>query len=543
MKHYLYIALLGLSIIKLSWSQENIIRNPEFDAGRRSWVIKSYNGASMSFEFPQDSLMSGPASCKIKIENSGNNEDVIMYQSFPLNEGFFYQFSFMATADSAFSIQVRLKESSGLERIFWMQEVDLAPSPTHFGSFKFYNKINANSRLQFMLGGKDNVNVRLDSIWCTAEKDPNFIATVDKFEKRMHAFENTTLPYRLCPPDFYDPLQEYPLVLCLHGAGERGTDNQIQIDPHRMATSWADSLNQKKHPCFVVAPQCPVDNRWVDSNWSLAEYRVSEIPTSNEMLTLIDLLDSLTTEFSVDTNRLYVTGLSMGGYGAWDIITRYPNKFAAAVPMSGGGDSTRVERIKHIPIWAFHGEKDTTVPVKGSRQMITALENQGLESFYTHCQEGDCTGKSVEEIALTIENDGRLLYTELQGKGHVMWAESYDYPYLFPWVFSQNKQKNPEPTKIKLSKKKAIEHFNLKQNYPNPFNSQTTISFELAQKVNVNIEIYNIKGQKIISLLDKERQAGMNRILFDATDLPSGSYIYQITASDFSKSMIMTLQR
>ena len=537
------IAIFSMVLAGLSHSQENIIRNPEFDTGRRSWTFKAYNDAAMTYEFPQDSVLSGIASCLVKIENGGAPEDVLVYQSLTLDEGNFYYISFMAMADANRETQVRLQESSGLLRTFWSEDIQLTSAPTHFGPFKFNNKFSAGARLQFVLGGMDNVNIRIDSVWATVEEDPNFLPTVDKFEKRSHTFGDTTMPYRLCPPDFYDPSQNYPLVLCLHGAGERGIDNQIHIDVHRMATSWADSANQKNYPCFVVAPQCPEDNRWVDNDWSLGEFRMSDIPTSNEMLTLVDLLDSLTTEFSVDTNRFYITGLSMGGYGTWDMITRYPDMFAAAIPMSGGGDSTRTERIKHIPVWAFHGGNDTTVPPDGSRQMITSLENQGLEAFYTHCQQGDCTGKSEEEIQAAMANDARLLYTELEGLGHVMWAESYDYPYLFPWVFSQNKQTNPEPTGVKTAPIQTVKRFDLKQNFPNPFNPQTTIVFELAQPSNVTIEIYNIRGQKLESLLNQKVDQGAHTIVFDAAALPSGSYIYQITADDFSQSKIMTLQR
>ncbi len=537
-----FIAVLMMATMALA--QENIIRNPEFDKGRRSWSIKAYNDAEMAYEFPQDSLMSGAASCLIKIATGGDSADVMLYQSLALNEGKFYNISFMAMADAPHTIKARFVESGGLQRTFWQSPaIRLSDTPTHYGPFRFKCNITVANRFRFLLGGMDSVNVRIDSVWVTVEDNPDFVPTVDKFLKRSHTFEGATLPYRLCLPDFYDPSQQYPLVLCLHGAGERGTDNEAHIAVHRMATSWADSANQKKYPCFVVAPQCPEGERWVDNDWSLGWFRMSDIPTSDEMLTVIDLLDSLIREFPVDTNRLYVTGLSMGGYGTWDIITRYPGKFAAAIPMSGGGDSTRVQRIKHIPIWAFHGEKDNTVPVDGTRQMITALEHRGLQAVYTHCHEGDCTGMSEEEVAAAIENGARLLYTEWQGKGHVMWAESYDYPYLIPWVFAQNKQNNPEPSGVVLQPLQTVTQFELMQNFPNPFNPKTTILFELAQSSDVKIELYNIRGQKIKTLLEGRFDKGVHQTPFDAGGLPSGNYIYRITAGDFSQSKIMTLQR
>lgn len=535
--------LLIMTLVVPAFAQENIIRNPEFDSGRRSWSIKAYNDAEMTYEFPQDSLMSGPASCLVSITQGGQTEDVRLYQSLSLKEGNFYYFSFMAMSESARTVQVRVQESADPQRTFWTQDIALTDKPTHFGPFKFTNKLSVGARLQFLLGGVDNSTVRIDSVWATMQADTNFVPTVDKFLKRSHTFQGTTLPYRLCLPDFYDPSQQYPLVLCLHGAGERGSDNQKHIDVHRMATSWADSANQKKYPCFVVAPQCPEDERWVDNDWSLGGFRMSDIPTSNEMLTVIDLLDSLQREFSVDDNRLYATGLSMGGYGVWDIITRYPDKFAAAIPMSGGGDSTRVERIKHIPIWDFHGEKDNTVPVEGSRQMIAALERQGLTAVYTHCHDGDCSGMSDDEIAAAIEGGARLLYTEWQGKDHVMWAQSYDFPYLFPWAFAQNKQNNPEPTSVALQPVQIVTQFDLEQNYPNPFNPSTTIVFQLTSSSDVKIELFNIRGQKLKALINDHFEQGKHQITFRANGLPSGKYIYQITAGDYSQSRIMTLQR
>jgi predicted peptidase len=132
-------------------------------------------------------------------------------------------------------------------------------------------------------------------------------------------------------------------------------------------------------------------------------------------------LDSLLNEFSVDTNRMYITGLSMGGYATWDLIVRFPNKFAAAVPMSGGGDVSKVMLIKHIPIWDFHGAQDGTVPVKNSRDMMTAFENTGTTVVYTNCHHGDCTGLPDSVIADTLKNGARHIYTEYQNGGHAIW--------------------------------------------------------------------------------------------------------------------------
>ncbi|HMB91704.1 MAG TPA: alpha/beta hydrolase-fold protein, partial [Rhodothermales bacterium] len=134
-------------------------------------------------------------------------------------------------------------------------------------------------------------------------------AIVDQFEIRSYTLDGFTLPYRLFVPENYDPEVAYPLVLALHGAGERGTDNERHIRPHRLATSWADPANQAENPAFVVAPQVPPNERWS------AEQPVDQSDFTNEELATLAILDSPAVEFNIDPNRVYITGLSMGGHG------------------------------------------------------------------------------------------------------------------------------------------------------------------------------------------------------------------------------------
>jgi poly(3-hydroxybutyrate) depolymerase len=346
----------------------------------------------------------------------------------------------------------------------------------------------------------------------------------NNFTKRYHTFQNTTLPYYIFVPAAYDPQIQYPLVLCLHGAGERG-DNPSAVKNNSMATVWARDSNQTRWHCFIVVPQCPANGWW---------------PTSNIMLTVNDILDSLLIEFSVDTNRMYVTGLSMGGYGTWDLISRFPNKFAAAVPMSGGGDSSKVNLIKHVPIWDFHGALDGTVPVKNSRDMITAFENAGATVVYTNCHDGDCTGLPDSVIAGTLKNGARLIYTEYEYGGHLIWDQAYNSVFLLPWVFSQSKTNTTgvERENFSLLPKKII----LSQNYPNPFNPSTTIRYQLPTKFNVRLEVFNILGQCVATLVNAEQQAGNYQVPFDAKTLSSGMYFYRIateTNVKFCKMMLI----
>lgn len=220
-----------------------------------------------------------------------------------------------------------------------------------------------------------------------------------------------TMPYRLFVPEGYDPSKTYPLVLFLHGAGERGTDNEQQIGVIRGGKLWAEKANQAAHPCFVIAPQCPADKQWVNTNWSNGSYSIDKVPVSNELLMVKDIIESLQDEYSIDSTQMFVTGLSMGGYGTWDFILRYPNMFKAAIPICGAGDPSKAERIRKIPLRVFHSSDDNVVPVAGSRDMVNAINQFG-------------------------PNNRGNFYTEYTDQGHFAWVKGYDTPDLPAWFFT-----------------------------------------------------------------------------------------------------------
>jgi len=243
---------------------------------------------------------------------------------------------------------------------------------------------------------------------------------VAKFGSRLHTFLSDSLPYRFFVPEQYDSTRKYPLVLTLHGAGERGNDNLTQINAYRIATAWADPINQGKYPCFVVSPQVPFEQDWGD------------------YIQLLDhLLDSLTIEFSLDTNRFYVTGLSMGGFGTFELLNTYPDRFAAGIPMSAGFFGSDAATIAHIPIWNFHGTRDEVVPVNWSREIVYALADAGVPVVHTHCRLANCSGLPDSLIDMHVRSHAQLIYTEFGDGPHDIWNRSYDYPFLLPWVFSQ----------------------------------------------------------------------------------------------------------
>jgi predicted peptidase len=215
-----------------------------------------------------------------------------------------------------------------------------------------------------------------------------------------------SLQYRLLKPVDYDADKKYPLVLLLHGAGERGSDNRKQL-VHGIADFTTDQA-MRDRPCFVVAPQCPSGQKWVNVDWSSKSHTMPEQPAASLRLTM-ELLESLEKEFSIDSSRLYITGLSMGGYGTWDAIQRYPNRFAAAIPICGGGDLKQTKQIATLPIWAFHGAKDNVVSISRSRDMIETLKKAG----------------------------GSPKYTEYPKAGHNSWAATYRDPKVHEWLFQQ----------------------------------------------------------------------------------------------------------
>lgn len=196
----------------------------------------------------------------------------------------------------------------------------------------------------------------------------------------------------------------------MHGSGERGNDNEAQLKwgVANFATDQAMIL----HPAYVVAPQCPAGQSW--SNFTRSEkpgeVRLRNTP-SKPMGLIIELINKLIKEQPVDVNRVYITGLSMGGFGTFDAIERYPDLFAAAVPVCGGGDISLAASIKHIPVWIFHGSEDGAVNPVLSLAMADALTQAGAHPGFT-------------------------LYPET---GHFSWLAAYSDPMMMEWLFRQHK--------------------------------------------------------------------------------------------------------
>ncbi len=230
----------------------------------------------------------------------------------------------------------------------------------------------------------------------------------ETFSKEVFIKGEASIPYRLSLPLNYDKNKKYPLLLFLHGAGERGNDNEIQLN--HIDKIFDSQEFRQQYPCIIIVPQCPEGKRWVETDWGAASHTQPENMSEPLDLTMTLLLSSLM-KYNIDKNRVYVVGLSMGGFGVWDVITRFPNIFSAAVPICGGGDEKLASKIVNMPIWAFHGTKDPVVKVSRSRNMVEAIANLG----------------------------GHPKYTEYPTKGHGVWNSAFQTKNLWKWLFNQNK--------------------------------------------------------------------------------------------------------
>lgn len=250
-------------------------------------------------------------------------------------------------------------------------------------------------------------------------------STADKFARESHTFKGTTLPYRIFIPEGMDVKKKYPLVLALHGLGECGSDNNMQITANKMATSWAEPAIQSKNPCYVIAPQCPSTY----SNW-----------TSGPVVdVLFNMVDSALAKYNIDKDRVYITGLSLGGNGTWNCLCLRPDLFAAAVPIAGWGNTWQASLIKDIPIWNFHGQADNVVTVANSRNMVEAFTTLGIDAVYTNCYYLDTRIMPILKFNNEIKAHSSLIYTELYGYSHDVWDYAYNNKTMFDWVFSKRR--------------------------------------------------------------------------------------------------------
>ncbi len=244
---------------------------------------------------------------------------------------------------------------------------------------------------------------------CSLAQAPVQKSKQDDFAFRKQVYtdkKGNKMPYRLFVPANYDPSQKYPLIFWLHGAAGRGSDNfkQISGGNENGTHIWTTPANQSVFPVFVLAPQCPEDRFWSD-------------PDSNEispqLQIALDILARVQKEFSIDADRVYLAGQSMGGLGVWALLQSQPDRWAAALVLCAFDNFTSVRAIARVPLWVFQGDADMVVPVDLVRQMMKELKKSGAQPRYS----------------------------EYHNVGHQVWEKAFAEPDLVAWLAAQKRGK------------------------------------------------------------------------------------------------------
>lgn len=248
---------------------------------------------------------------------------------------------------------------------------------------------------------------------------PLLLFSQSGYQKQSFSRQGQTLQYRILYPEQYNKNKAYPVLTFLHGSGERGSDNEAQL-LHGGSLFEREDI-RKRFPAIIIFPQCPKDSTWrratarpdnTSPTGFARNLSFPSRPTGPALLVKL-LLDSLVKTKVADANRMYIGGLSLGGFGTFDMIERYPDFFAAALSICGGGDTVMAERFANkISVWLFHGDSDKSVDVKHSREYYNALKKRGAD----------------------------VRYTEYPGVGHNSWDNALEEKDLVPWVFSKSRR-------------------------------------------------------------------------------------------------------
>jgi predicted peptidase len=235
------------------------------------------------------------------------------------------------------------------------------------------------------------------------------------YSKKIFIRNGDTLRYRILYPSRYKKRKAYPLIVFLHGSGERGNDNESQL-LHGGSLFLKKNI-RKYFQAIVVFPQCPADSAWSrfkrDPSTRELIFDNDALPTTPQVL-VKNLVDSLTDNRIADDKRVYLGGLSLGGFGTYDLLCRYPDYFAAAFPICGAANIPKfLEEAKNVPLWIFHGALDNVVLPKEDRDLYMALMTRGVTT---------------------------VSYTEYPQATHNSWDNAFAEPRLLPWLFSHKKR-------------------------------------------------------------------------------------------------------
>jgi predicted peptidase len=284
------------------------------------------------------------------------------------------------------------------------------------------------------------------------------------FEKDSLVKEGKKLPYRLMKPKNFDTSKHYPLHITLHGAPERGTNNEAQVSVSSVCVApWALDSERTTRPAFVFAPQCPPDQEWVGVHWNDCG---AKLPPVASMAWpgrfVLDMIDTLCRKFPcIDTNRIYISGGSMGGVGTWYLCQYRPDRFTAAFPQCGSGDTTLpMPFVNNIPVWTFAGSKDSVTPYWATRAMIATIRRAG----------------------------GNPIYTEIAGEGHTvsLIGGAAANGAVHVWLFNQTKQSTSVELHIVSGDQRSDDYIGL-YSLLSGFRKSTG-----------GIQIYDLRGRTVI---------------------------------------------
>lgn len=266
-------------------------------------------------------------------------------------------------------------------------------------------------RLDVLLSMSRRLRFTLCTLLCIALS----VNAQNEYERNVFVpSQGDSLPYRLLRPEMEKAGEKYPLVLFLHGGGERGNDNDKQLV--HGGQMFLNPVNREKYPAYVLIPQCPTDGYWA-YNSRPTSFIPAEMPINQDISmvfrTLRQLLESYLKMPEIDKDRIYIVGLSMGAMGTYDMVGRYPELFAAAIPICGTVNPKHLLNVKDIAFRIFHGDADNVVPVLGSREAY----------------------KILKMIGVYVD------YIEFPGCGHDSWTPAFNYPGFMEWLFKQKKSR------------------------------------------------------------------------------------------------------
>ncbi|TAI46692.1 phospholipase [Flagellimonas allohymeniacidonis] len=234
------------------------------------------------------------------------------------------------------------------------------------------------------------------------------------YQKKMFQKDGDTLPYRLLLPANFDANRKYPLILVLHGSGERGNDNEAQL-VHGSSLFLKKEIRED-YPALVVFPQCAAGSSWskvdVEGDMPNREFIFYEdAEPTKDMFLLEGLIKELKKNFRIKRDQMYVGGLSMGGMGTFELVRRNPKMFAAAFPICGGANPAISKRLRKLDWWVFHGDADQVVPEKCSADMVKTMKAEGIS----------------------------VKYSVYEGVTHNSWDNAFAEPNLIPWLYSKSR--------------------------------------------------------------------------------------------------------